>query len=433
MAHVSASTSTLRTSIHPGRLPPRVAFAMLVLISFAVTVGAGAYWLQGGRPPSPTELVARAEAAQTTPGSGDIVRLVLHTFTLKPQDSLSDPYHLDLINATPPDTYTTILHRIGDNGTIAESDVRQTDKSGALLQQDYTLGTRQHTYLVDQNVMWIEDFAKPAQFDWPIDARQLAMASGLRVSGAELDSNGALVDVVTRQSPGSDGSSTETAWGIRQSDSQLTFYRTSRILPDGSRILLSETDVLDYAVNPSIKPGDFTPPATNIPTLDFTQNGGSASFAMPPEREVDVATARAEAKFHFRTLGDAVDSSVHTYVGSQPPISWDSLSVEQRGLQYATAISHAYRTLRAARGTPFMLIQGRPDEMTAIMQNTPVLWSSSRRIEVETVSGSASVSVGPLKDGSGVAAVARFSDSLVVLGATGATEDELLQLIQALN
>lgn len=396
----------------------RVFAACAALVAAALREGAG-------RGPV-AELVSRAAAQEVVPAPGDIVLIENEYFRTPPEDPLHDPYHLSPRALVPPLTQSITLLRLGEDGMVAERDLRLYAADGQLIQHEYSLGTRETVYSVTQNQTETYTLPRPIVFENPIDVEELLERDDLRIAPGERF-DGEKLDIIEMRAV-VDGEEQVWQYGVRESDGRLVLRRKLAVHEDGPTEVLEETKVLRFVINPPVPDVVFAPPSATVPSNDLDE---PVSFTLPQEKQLSEESAAREATFAFFLVDPAVATAHAVYGRQGPPIPWDDLTLDQRHLQYATGISRSLRTIGStARGTPFFLIQGPDEELTRVLQSTPPLWSRSYATTVQTRDHGAVeawIGVGDVE----AFVIAEMGGTLVVIGTDA--EEEALRIMTTLR
>jgi hypothetical protein len=363
------------------------------------------------------DLLARAEAAVPIPSEGDTVRIVTEVFEDQPEDPLKDPYHRDPLSLVPEYSIVSKTQQLGPDNTVVLSDVRQYLKDGQLFQQVLTREREQFVFWATKNELWRDQLPDAVSYEPPINIESLLSSTSLEISGEEkIDGQ-----VATVLSGRRGDRLVEIA--IRE-DGIPAAHRVYRNAADGSWVLAFERKLVSYEVNPALSAEEFELAGGADLILSRPDRAGDQGFSMPPDEQVSISLAREQAGFNFRVFPTI--TSATTYRGSRPPISWDQLAGDQRSIQHATSISHAYRTVGLLDGANVIVVQGPRDELTDILRSGPALWDDSIYEEIETVAGTAEAWMGTREDDGTVALVATIGADLLVIGAEEPTTFESL-------
>lgn len=398
-------------------------------LAFVVTLSLGT--LIRDRPGggfSVSGLVARVEARQIAPKDGDVVRVRQRIFVEREPDPLADPYHL-----RPPSnevSYSDALLRLGKDGAIVERHLLLADAAGEVLQEEYSIGTSEYDYDRLANRTDVLELPTVATYAPPIKAHELSEQSGLTAAGSE---KSAVETLDLFESPfESGGVKYVRQWGVSRSDDQLVMRRRLRINSDGTRTPVEERVVLDILVNPSLGPDAFAFQHTSGSAQAAAPSGTEATFSLPPDEEITQEQARVQSSFDFLAPQDGV-TDIHVFRGSQPSLVWDSLTVDQRNVQYATGISGSYRITANTLGGSVIIVEGSPAELGRILAETPPLWSHSKQIDVRSPTGATSVWVGGSEDGSASFIAGIVKGTLVAVAGFGLSEDQVSNVFSNLK
>lgn len=389
---------------------------LIALVVFGGTLAAAMAFnrLRDGSVTDVAALVRRAEAAQPQMRGGDVVSIQQTRYQAGTADPLSDPYH----RKPEPDGYTNVqtVLRLGPDMTIIERHLTVTDMSGGIVQEEYSLGANEAVFTRADNAIQTFQGPPPTTFVMPVAVSEIA-AAGMRSAGTTM-ANGTPVKLLERAWTSADAAVFVDQWGLAQRDGGLVMRRRYQVTPAGERMLRESTVVDSIVVNPPLPADAFVFRSQNVPSDN--------SFSPPPDHSVPYDVAQAEAPFEFVATG--FDGPA-IFRGSRPPIDWTGLTANQRSIQYATSISHAYRLTGSAGGTRVMIIEGPYDEMMSMLANTPPTWATSREVAVR---GATASWVGSSQDMKSVFFAGRRNSTLIVATAAGLSEDALVELVAPL-